>query len=340
MLLEFKIMEDTIKDLGDSFGSNFILNLQITDHAMKIYKGKIENDMSFIMLLEDDNENKISGLTMTNWRANILQAQASKILNKVRFDFMPLYSYVGSNEWVDGILTETFNHEKGCEEYIIKKDGCFEHHLSLEEFNILNTLNKLKRQYTDILYRSVCKGKLHLKDVSMEEKLRNRKIKPVHSEPTKENIDKVKKAIDKILSTNSTCDYPTEEGCGRTVFLIDGFAVKFPEDCENIICTGGAQNLKEAEVYFKSQHESLVPVYAVYKGCLICKEVIDSHYVEEITGLHYTEIDELIAKEIDKMKDLIEEFNLDIQDIKSARNWGFDTEDYTFKCVDYGLENR
>lgn len=340
MLLEFKLMEETVKGLGDSFEKNFIMNLQATDYAMKVYKGKIKNAVPFSKtnILKFDDENMIKGRTAVNWKFNIPKTQASRIFNKARLDFMPLYAYICKPEWVDGLATVIFDFENNCEVYRIKKDNCFEDIVTEKEFNIINTLNTLKRQYTDILYRAVCDGKLYLKDISMENKLRDRDIPQIGSKPTKENLDEVKRIIDEIIEKDSNCGYPYEDGSGRTVCFIKGFAVKFPNKNDNQLCSGEAQNLKEAEVYFKSKHESLVPIHTVYKGCLICREVIDSYDIEEITGLHYKEIDKLIEIELDKMKDIIEEFNLDINDIKTPRNWGFDTIDYTFKCMDYGYE--
>lgn len=160
--------------------------------------------------------------------------------------------------------------------------------------------------------------------------------------PNKQNIDETKNMIDELFKTKEWNKYVIYDGGGRTVFLINGFAVKFPEDFAEDWYAGNVQNLKEAEIYFSSKHKSLVPIYATHRGCLICKEVIGDYlYLEEVTGIcEVKEIEAMINKELEDMKELIEEFDLDEKELKASRNWGYDLDDKRFKCLDYGVTSR
>lgn len=162
------------------------------------------------------------------------------------------------------------------------------------------------------------------------------------NKPSKESIEITKKLIDELLSSNDPKDYIMYEGGGRTVFLINGFAVKVPEKAEEEWIDGNIQNLKEAEIYFSTKHNALVPIYATHRGCLICKEVIGDYvYLEEVTNIKLkSDIEKMIDSELESMKDLIKDFGLDEKEIKAIRNWGYDLEEERFKCLDYGITSR
>lgn len=160
--------------------------------------------------------------------------------------------------------------------------------------------------------------------------------------PSRESIEKTKELIDELFKTNDCKDYVVYEGGGRTVFLINGFAVKMPESTGEEWVDGSVQNLKEAEIYFSTKHNTLVPIYATHRGCLICKEVIGDYvYLEEVTGINSKlEIENMINLELESMNELIQEFNLDENEIRATRNWGYDLDEKRFRCLDYGIATR
>ena len=179
-----------------------------------------------------------------------------------------------------------------------------------------------------------------MRNTSLREYLEDIDIKNISKKPTPENLELVKSEIDKILETNDLSGKYFEEGAGRTAVEINGFMVKFPNHNENPICCGYSQNLKETEVYFSTKHQCLNPIYMTYKGCLICKLVLNSHDINILIdeeGLDYRLLEKLRLKALKELEETIKHFNLHLDDISQYRQWGIDTETLEYKCLDYGL---
>ena len=179
-------------------------------------------------------------------------------------------------------------------------------------------------------------------NMTLKEYLKDKSIKVISKKPTLENLEKVKLEIDKILETNNLSGRYFEEGSGRTAVEINGFIVKLPNHNENLTCCGYSQNLKEAEVYFSTKHECLNPVFTTYKGCLICKLLLNSHDVDNLIDnfdLDYEILESIRLKTFSKLENIIKQFNLHLGDIKQYRQWGIDTETLEYRCLDYGLSN-
>lgn len=158
-----------------------------------------------------------------------------------------------------------------------------------------------------------------------------------NGEPTKLEIYNVKKEIDKIIYSEGIHNYPGYEGAGRNVLIINNLVVKFPTEYEKTCISGYTQNMKELEVYYKTKHPLLVPIYATHKGCLICKLLISN---EDCLEMGLTLSSEELQKSASILDDLVEEFNLNKEDILQPRNWGYDLDDMKFKCLDYGYTNK
>lgn len=156
--------------------------------------------------------------------------------------------------------------------------------------------------------------------------------------PNKNYLNNIRKEIDRILDNNSLYNYPFYEGAGRTVVIIDKVAVKIPEFHELPHIEGTSQNEKEYEVYIKTKHPALNPVYDRHRGCLICKEVMaDISVLEEMYHFKYEDILAGINEGISELSDVISNYNLYIEDITAPRNWGYDFSIKRFVCVDYGI---
>lgn len=176
--------------------------------------------------------------------------------------------------------------------------------------------------------------------MTLIEYLGDNKIEVISKKPTPENLEKVKLEIDRILETNDLSGKYFEEGAGRTAVEINGFIVKLPNDNQTTICSGLSQNLKEAEVYFSTKHQCLNTIYTTYKGCLICKLLLNSHDIDILIdnlNLDYKILEEIRLEALSGLKDTIKQFNLHLGDIKQYRQWGIDTETLEYKCLDYGL---
>lgn len=208
-----------------------------------------------------------------------------------------------------------------------------------QKYNKLTILKNIKAQYLAICVKGYLTGTLEIEGLSVVNKIKN--VSKISSEPTRDNIVKVMKTIDKIMDNKRDYSkYTTYLGSGRTVIHVDGFAVKFPETNSNMFVSGETQNLKEAEVYFSTKHKSLVPIYATHRGCLICKLVLNSQMFEDNLNLDKSEIKSLINCEANELRTVISEFGLNEIDVKAVENWGLDTEDGKFKCLDYGFIGR
>ena len=180
------------------------------------------------------------------------------------------------------------------------------------------------------------------KDITLKEYLKDKPIKVISKKPTPENLEKVKLEIDKILETNDLSGKYFEEGSGRTAVEINGFIVKLPNHNEDLTCCGYSQNLKEVEVYFSSKHECLNPVYTTYKGCLICKLLLNSHDINILIDnfdLDYKILESIRLKAFSKLENTIKQFNLHLGDLDQYRQWGIDTETLEYRCLDYGLSD-
>ena len=156
--------------------------------------------------------------------------------------------------------------------------------------------------------------------------------------PDKNYLNNIKKEIDRILDNNSLFNYPFYEGAGRTVVIIDKVAVKIPEFHELAHIEGTSQNKKEYEIYMKTKHPRLNPIYDKHRDCLICKEVMaDISVLEEKYHFKYEDILARINKGVSELSDVISNYNLYIEDITAPRNWGYDFSIKRFVCVDYGI---
>ena len=134
-----------------------------------------------------------------------------------------------------------------------------------------------------------------------------------------------------LENKNVLVDKPVNE-------IIDKVAVKIPEFHELAHIEGTSQNEKEYEVYMKTKHPALNPVYDRHRGCLICKEVMaDISVLEEMYHFKYEDILAGINEGISELSDVISNYNLYIEDITAPRNWGYDFSIKRFVCVDYGI---
>lgn len=156
--------------------------------------------------------------------------------------------------------------------------------------------------------------------------------------PNEEYLNNIKKEIDRLLDNNSPHDYCYYEGAGRTVVIVDKVAIKIPEYNDDIKVDGFSQNKKEYDIYLKTKHPLLNPVYDTYRDCLICKEVMaDISVLEEMYHFKYKDILDGINKGVSELSDVISKHNLCPKDIEAPRNWGYDFECKKFVCVDYGI---
>lgn len=167
--------------------------------------------------------------------------------------------------------------------------------------------------------------------------MKNKEIKEYL--PSEDDLKSIREEIDAIFNDPYRIHkYPFYEGGGRTVVIIDKFAVKFPEECDSAKVAGNSQNKKEYMVYKETKHPLLNPVYEEYRGCLICKEIIGDLYVLiHDYNFNYNEILSEINCKVNLLSPLIEKYSLDIGDLESPRNWGYDLSIKEFVCLDYGI---
>lgn len=156
--------------------------------------------------------------------------------------------------------------------------------------------------------------------------------------PTEKYLRLIRKEIDYILDNGDISQYLYYEGAGRTVVIIDKVAIKIPEYNKDIKINGYTQNKKEYEVYTKTKHSLLNPIYDIYRDCLICKEVLGDIYVlENDYNFNYDEIMKTIDMNLKKLSNVIVENNLSITELKASRNWGYDFSNNELVCLDYGI---
>lgn len=153
-------------------------------------------------------------------------------------------------------------------------------------------------------------------------------------------LEKIKDIIDECsLGLYKSNNW--EFGGGRDILLLDNVVVKFPNN--NLKFNGGGQNITELEVYNKTKHEALVPVYGSHLGAIICKKVSDipvEIYMKKysINEMEATfKLREDIKNKIHQLNNIIKEFRLSISDLEKLNSWGYDKDIDDIVCLDYGL---